>query len=153
MAFRFSMEAVLKHRKRQEELAQKELVEAQSNLEVCLHSIESMYRQIDETRASISRSEKIGDKSDVQWIVTSEAFIEAQKVRIHHERLHARELIRVLENKQEQLVERLHERKIIEKLKERREQEYKERMARLEQKEVDDLNNSHGRWQLKGSGL
>lgn len=150
MAFRFSMESILKHRKRQEELAQKEVADAQSNLEACLRTIEDMYRQIDETRDSISRNERSG-QADVHWIVTSEAFIEAQKIRIHKERMHARELIRVLEDKQEALVERLHERKIIEKLKERREQEYKERMARLEQKELDDMTNS--RWQLKGNDL
>lgn len=150
MAFRFSMESVLKHRKRQEELAMKEVADAQSNLDACLRAIENMYRQIDETRASISRNERSA-QADVQWIVTSEAFIEAQKVRIHKERMHARELIRELETKQEQLVERLHERKIIEKLKERREQEYKERIARLEQKELDDMTNS--RWQLKGNEI
>lgn len=153
MAFRFSMESVLKHRKRQEEVAHREAVEAQHNLDLCLQEIEKMYQQIDRTRASISESEKSGAHADLQWILTSEAYIEAQKMRIHQQRLHARELIRELEIKQEALMERLHDRKIIEKLKERRHQEYREKLARLEQKEVDDLNNSRRRWLGKGSGL
>jgi len=150
MAFRFSMESVLKHRKREEEMAHRDVVEAQNNLEACLQGIEKMYAQIDATREAISQSERSGD---LQWVLTSEVFIEAQKIRIHRERLHARELIRVLEEKQDVLLERLHDRKIIEKLKERRRIEYNERLARLEQKELDDLNSSRRRWQLKGSGL
>jgi flagellar protein FliJ len=153
MAFRFSMESVLKHRKRQEEVAHRDVIESQHILEACLQGIELMYRQIDEARLSISQAERSGVRTDMQWIVTSEAFIEAQKGRIHKERLHARELIRDLETKQEKLIEKLHERKIIEKLKERRQQEYRDRLARLEQKEVDDLNNSRRRWLVKGSGL
>jgi flagellar FliJ protein len=150
MAFRFSMESVLKHRKRQEEVAHRDVLEAQNNLEVCLDAIEKMYAAIDETRALISQSERIGD---MQWVQTSETFIEAQKIRIHEARMHVRELIRMLEDKQEVLLDRLHDRKIIEKLKERRKQEYVERLARIEQKELDDLNNSRRRWMVKGSGL
>jgi flagellar FliJ protein len=153
MAFRFSMESVLKHRKRQEEFAHRDVVEAQIQLEECLHGIENMYRQIDETRLSISRSEQTGSGNDLQWVLSFETFIDAQKVRIQKERLRARELIRDLENKQEVLLERLHDRKIIEKLKERRQQEYLERLARLEQKELDDLNNSRSRWLVKGCAL
>jgi len=152
MAFRFSMESVLKHRKRQEEVAHREMIEAQHLLEICLQGIELMYQQVDDTRQTISESEKSGARVDLQWILTSEAFIEAQKLRIHKERLRARELIGAMEAKQEALVERLHERKIIEKLKERRHQEYRERLAKLEQKENDDLNNSRHRF-FKGSRL
>ncbi len=75
-------------------------------------------------------------------ICDSEAFIEAQKFRIHAERIKARDLIRILEDKEDQLLQRLHERKIMEKLKDKRFEEYKERLARMEQKELDHLTNA-----------
>jgi flagellar protein FliJ len=142
MAFRFSMESVLKHRKRQEEVAQREYMECHAIVEDCLRGIETMYKSIDESRTSIAAAERSGRNLDLHFIRSTEAFIEGQKSRIHKERMKARELIRQLEEKEEVLLQRLHERKIMEKLKDRRFVEYKERIARIEQKELDDLTNA-----------
>ena len=57
MAFRFPLESVLKHRKRQEEVAQREFMEARMRLENCLTGIDRMYVQIDETRERIADSQ------------------------------------------------------------------------------------------------
>lgn len=142
MAFRFSMESVLKHRKREEDVAHREHAEAQTVVEFCLRNIEAMYKSIDDARLSIATAERSGSGSDLHFIRSSEAFIEGQKQRIHSERLRARDLIRALEEKEEILLQRLHERKIMEKLKDRRLQEYRERIATFEQKELDDLANA-----------
>jgi flagellar FliJ protein len=142
MAFRFSLESVLRHRKRQEEMAHREFIEAQSILEECLKSLETMYVQIDTTRLAVSAAERSGRSKDLHMIRDAQVFIEGQKIRIHERRMKARELIRVLEDKQEQLLERLHDRKIMEKLKEKRLEEYKVKLAEMEQKELDDLTNA-----------
>jgi flagellar protein FliJ len=142
VAFRFPLETVLKHRKRQEEMAQREFMESQSVVEACLRGIEAMYQSIDDTRNLIAVHEKSGTYRDLQLIQSSQLFIEGQKRRVHAERLKARELIRDLEMKQEILIEKLHERKIMDKLKERRFEEYKVRIAMLEQKELDDLTSA-----------
>lgn len=136
------MESILKHRKRQEELAQREFMEARARLEDCLTGIDRMYQQIDQTRFGIADAERSRKREAIPLICTSEAFIEAQKIRIHLERKRARDLIRTLEEKEELLLQSLHERKVMEKLKDKRFEEYKERLARFEQKELDDLTNS-----------
>ena len=142
MAFRFPLESILKHRKRQEELAQREFIEARTQLEECLSGIDRMYRKIDETRLLIAEAQTSRAPRAMDFVWTSELLIEAEKMRIHKERLLARDLIRVLEEKEERLLVCLHERKIMEKLKDRRLEEYKEWMARFEQKELDDLTNA-----------
>ena len=136
------MESVLKYRKRQEEMAHLEFVEAQHRVTECLKGIDRMYKQIDTTRDDISKAVMSGTPEDLHYVRTSELFIDGQKFRIQQERLKARDLIKELELKEEELLQRLHDRKIMEKLKDRRLQEYMERMASLEQKELDDLTNS-----------
>lgn len=148
MAFRFSLESILKHRKREEEIAQKEFMEQQTIVETCLRHLEELYLQIDRTRELISASVKSGTPEDLHRIRSSEEFIEGQKIRIHNERKRARELIRELEERQEILLSRLHERKIMEKLKEKKFEEYKVLMAQMEMREMDDLVNV--RWKPKG---
>src|SRR5580698_5196708 len=97
MAFVFSMESILRHRVRQEEVAQREFMEARQNLEICLQSIEAMYRKIDESRAAIAAHERSGQADDLKFVCMFEGFIEAEKLHIQKARLHARTLIAVLE--------------------------------------------------------
>jgi flagellar FliJ protein len=144
VAFRFSLESVLKHRKRQEDVAHREFVEAQVVVEECFKRIDTMYRQIDATRTEIAVMVKVGKPSDLHFVRSSETFIEAQKIRIHKERMRARELIRMMEEKETILLQCLADRKTMDKLKEKRLEEYKARLALLEQKELDDLTNA--RW-------
>jgi flagellar FliJ protein len=136
------MESVLKFRKRQEEMAHLEFVEAQHRVSECLRGIDQMYKQIDSAREDIAKAVFSGSPADLHYVRASETFIDGQKFRIQQARLRARDLIRELESKEEELLQRLHDRKIMEKLKDRRLQEYMEHLARLEQKELDDLTNS-----------
>ncbi len=57
MAYQFPLESILKHRKRQEEVAHREFVEARVRLEECLSGIDRMYERIDSTRVAISEAE------------------------------------------------------------------------------------------------
>lgn len=142
MAFRFSLESILRHRRRQEEAAHRDFVEAQGRLDQCLKVIEAMYLQIDETRVKISEAERKPQVKSLEWVCAMETFIEGQKLRIDKERMKARELIRDVELKEEELLKRLNERKAMDKLKELRFEEYKANAARQEMKEQDDLTNA-----------
>lgn len=148
MAFRFALESILKHRKRQEDIAQRDFLEAQAKVEECLRGIQSIYTSIDNTRISISAAEKSGTPNDLDFIRQADRFIEGQKVRVREERLKARELIRAMEDRQHELTERMHERKIMQNLKDKRLEEYQEEIKRIEQIELDDLVNS--RWSYSG---
>jgi flagellar protein FliJ len=146
VAFRFNLEAVLKHRKREEDVAQRDYMEMQETVDLCLREIKNMYGKIDETREAVGAAEKSGTPNDIQFILQADHFIDGQKLRIREARLKARDLIRELEHRQEVLTEKLHERKIMDKLKEKKFEEYKETIAKLEQKEMDDITSARFRF-------
>ncbi len=139
MAFRFGLSTVLKHRQRMEEVAQREFAEAQGAVDECLRAIEAMYQRMDEVREEILLAQKEGDAHHLHQIVEMEGFLNGQKVRIDRLRLKARELLVVAEIKHEALIEAAKEKKILVKLKEKRFAEYKDRLNRIELKELDDL--------------
>lgn len=141
MAFRFGLNTVLKHRQRVEEIAQREFVEAQTAVDECLNAIEAMYQRMDEVREEISAAQRKGDAHHLQQILEMEKFLDGQKIRVERMRLKARELLVIAEEKHEALIEAAREKKILAKLKEKRFAEYKERLSRIEYKEMDDLTN------------
>lgn len=141
MAFRFGLEAVLKHRGRLEDVARREFMEAQNAVDECLRAIEAMYKRLDEVREEIAQAQKSGSSEKIQEILDMETFIKGQNIRIETLRLHARELLSIAETKQEALVEAAREKKILVKLKEKRQKDYRERKDRIEAKELDDMTN------------
>jgi flagellar protein FliJ len=149
MAFRFNLEAVLKHRKRLEEAAQREFAEAQDAVDQCLKKIEGMYTRIDEVRVDIANQQDSTGHDKITAIQEMEHFISGHKIRIERLRLEARELLMVAEQKQEALIHAAREKKIMVKLKEKRLQEYKEWLRKLEAKELDDQNMIRQVWRMK----
>ncbi|NJL23745.1 MAG: flagellar export protein FliJ [Calothrix sp. SM1_5_4] len=139
MGFKFGLETVLKHRKRLEEIAQREFGEAQAAVEACLRELESMYNRMDEVRAEILDAQKVGSREKMEEVRGMEGFIDGQKIRIERQRLEARRLLSVAEEKQEALIEAAREKKILVKLKDKRLREYKEWLGRVEAKELDDM--------------
>lgn len=139
MAFRFGLNTVLKHRKRLEDVAQREFSEAQGNVDQCLNEIEDMYSRIDEVRVEIAGAERVGTVESLTQIQGMQAFIDGQKIRIERLRLKARELLLVAEQKHEALIAAAREKKILVKLKEKRFAEYRSWLQRMEAKELDDL--------------
>jgi len=141
MAFKFGLNTVLKHRQRLEDVAQREYAEAQAAVDECLRTIEAMYQRSDEVREDIAAAQKRGSAENLQQIRDMETFLGGQKIRIEQMRLKARELLVVAEVKQEALIEAAKEKKILVKLKEKRFAEYKEWLARMETKEMDDMTS------------
>jgi flagellar FliJ protein len=139
MAFRFNLESVLKHRHRLEEMAQREFAEAQQALNEILLKIEGMYRRLDEAREEIAAAERVGGPRQIEEIRALEQFMGGFRRRIDETRLRARELMAATEEKQEALIAAAREKKILIKLRERRLHEYRERLGRIEAKELDDM--------------
>lgn len=146
MAFKFGLETVLKHRKRLEDVAQREYIEAQRRLETCLAEIDAMYKRIDEVRLDINQAQTIGSQQKMLEIRQMEHFISGQKIRIEAARLKARELMVETEAKQDLLIEAAKDRKILLRLKEKRMAEYKLHLAQLEAKALDDLTSTRNGW-------
>ncbi|HMN68479.1 MAG TPA: flagellar export protein FliJ [Bdellovibrionales bacterium] len=139
MAFRFNLENVLKHRQRQEDIAQREFAEAQAAVDECLKTIEAMYARLDEVRQEICDAQKLGGPAEIETVRSLESFIGGHKIRIEHKRLEARELMQIAEAKQEALIVAAQEKKILSKLKDKRRGEYQEWVRRMEVEELDDI--------------
>lgn len=146
MAFKFGLESVLKHRKRIEDIAQREFLEAQFNLDSCLARIDQMYKRMDEVRVEIAQAQSQGSPRKLEEIRDMEHFISGQKIRVQNERAIARTLMQIVEEKQERLVAATKDKKILVKLKERQLEEYRDRMAKLEAKALDDLTTTRFGW-------
>lgn len=139
MAFEFKFATLLKHRKRLEEAAQRDYLEAKAILDHCLEGIEALYISIEETRLQISLWQRRGQVDDLMQISDGERFIDGQKIRIERERIKARQLMAIVEEKQELLVEAAREFKKIDKLKEKLKAEHKKEAKKREVKRLDDL--------------
>lgn len=149
MAFKFSLDSVLKHRKRLEEAAQREYAEAQAAVDECLKKIELMYQRSDEVREEILAAQNSGAGHSVEHIREMELFIGGQKIRIETLRQHARELLMIAEQKQEALILAAQEKKTMVKLKEKRKAEYENWLKQVEAKEQDDMTTVRFGWGKK----
>lgn len=139
MAFRFSLETVLKHRQRLEEFAQREYAEAQAAVDACLKRIEDMYKRADEVREEVLNAQRGGSSGQIEEIRGMEQFLGGQKLRIESARQEARHLLMIAEEKQEALILAAREKKTLVKLKEKRRSEYVQWLKQVEAKELDDM--------------
>lgn len=146
MAFKFNLEAVLKHRKRLEEFAQREFAEAQAAVDDILQRIEDMYTRSDEVREEIRAAQEDGSYQKIQEVRQMEQFLGGHKIRIETLRLEARRLLQIAEEKQEALIAAAREKKILVKLREKRLNEHREWLKQLETKELDDLTMTRRAW-------
>ena len=139
MAFKFKFEVLQRHRKTLRDLAQRDFAEAQAAASAQMQFIESLFQQIDragEKSVDIRNTEPV----DLEQLKAIEEFIELQKVKIEIEREKARELLSVMEEKQEELVEKAKEYKVVEILREKEHKKYLEKVKEAETKEMDDLS-------------
>lgn len=139
MGFKFSLEAVLKYRKRLEDQAKKNFAESQQKLDEAKQKLKSMYQLIDRSREEIASFQTSGRSKGVSEILERESFIQGQGLRITRHREEMRTLQQDLEEKQEALILALRERKTLEKLKERKKREYDMEVARKEALILDEI--------------
>jgi len=138
MKFKFPLESVIHYRKQLEDEARREFEVAQANLDRSLQHINYMYQQMDDSRSRILALQQ-KQPVDIASIRYNEEFIEGQKIRIQNERLKARDLMAIAEEKQGILVEKAKEHKILLKLKEKRKIQFLNEQKKLEVKRMDDL--------------
>ncbi len=138
MNFKFSYQHLLEYRKRLEELAQRDYIIAQKDLDQAEIELENMYQQIDDSRQRARLLEVTGGKQAPSLALIDD-FINKHKIRIEIQRKKIRELQQVAELKQQALVSAAKEYKILEKLKEKRLVEFKDSVKKREMKKVDEL--------------
>jgi flagellar FliJ protein len=137
--FKFAFEKLLAHKRTLEDVARREFLEAQGQVDGANRELNQMYQVIDESRA---RSQALGADGGALAIVALsqiDEFINLQKIRIERQRSVIRELMFVAEQKQQALIDAAKERKTLEKLREKRLEDFKLALEKHEMKEIDDL--------------
>lgn len=138
MRFEFSLESLLTHRRRLEELAQREYAEAQSKVDAAALKLNEYYDQVDEARHR-SASLEVRGGAQAGALISIDEFIAGQKYRIEAQRKVIRDLKVEAERLQEILIEAAKETKTLEKLKERQLEEFKLKRRKAETKALDEL--------------
>lgn len=138
MKFKFTLEAVKKHRKILKGLAQREFEQAKMAVDLKNEQINMMYEAIDEARLE-AENIQLQENAKAGPLLQIEDFIIGQNIRIHKARLEVRELMAALEEKQEALVEKVKELKIIERLEEKQNETFKKEVNKKLQIEADDM--------------
>jgi flagellar protein FliJ len=138
MKFEFSLESLLDHRRRVEDVAQKDWAEAQAKVDQAVAKLNEFYDQVDEARQRTASLENQGGAQAGALISNSE-FIGGQKYRIEAQRHVIRGLKAEAERLQDILIEAAKETKTLEKLRERQLEEFKIKRRKLEAKELDEL--------------
>ncbi len=149
MAFKFGLETVLKHRKRQEEIAQREFAEAQAELDQCLRTLDEMYHRHDQVREEIAHLQAQGTTHALHQITEMEFFLKGHRIRIDEMRLEARRVMVIVEEKQEVLISASREKKILEKLKDKKFEQHREWMRKIDAKIQDDQTMTRVVWRRK----
>ncbi len=138
MKFKFSYQQLLEYRKRLEELAQRDYLLAQKNVDQAEIELEHMYQQIDDSRQRAGMLEAKGGKQAPSLALIDD-FINKHKIRIELQRKKIREFYQVAELKQQALVMAAKEYKILERLREKRLLEHHDILKKRENKSVDEL--------------
>ena len=138
MKFRFPYEKLQEHRKREEDMAQRDFLAARQMYDQAVHELEEMYLAIDQARQRAGDLHTKGG-SCAEDLKQIDQFITGQVVRIQRQKDRIRELASVMEEKQAILVIAAQEFKKVEKLRERMFERFKEALKKKEAKELDDM--------------
>lgn len=137
--FSFSLDKVLKHRRMQADLAQKDFLEAQRNYDF----EDDQLQQMIATKEAAKQQRVDVVQQTQSWSATVEQinqYLTGQDVRIQKQNESLLELKKVVEAKRQILQEALTAAKIIEKLRETKKAEFFQEVAKAEQKETDEMS-------------
>lgn len=153
MKFKFSLEKILRHRHLQESLAQRDFLEAQSELNAEIQKRQDMIQVKEDSLKQ--RTELVqSTQTWSQHVEQINQFLKGQDLRIFRQNQRLSEFEKVVEAKREILRKASVEVKIIEKLKQKKFEEFKHEFERKEQNEMDELTAlrfSRNENPLKGS--
>ncbi len=138
MKFKFRLDTILRHRKNEQDIAQRDYSIAQQAVREQLAAIKRMYAIIDKSREQIEGLQK-GGGACAHKICSLEQFIDGQKIIIERARQQARELMKFEEEKHEILLNKMQEHKLLEKMKEKKKEEFKKMKNKRQQKIIDDM--------------
>lgn len=133
--FEFSLQKVLDYRQRREEQAIRAFAEAQAQL---LHEQAVLHKLVVEREECLRRSHR-RQRLTVDLLDVEQTYLSALEERIEAQRERVAEAEKVLEERQEALIEAQRERKALERLREKHYEQWRQEILRIEQKALDEL--------------
>jgi flagellar export protein FliJ len=143
--FKFRLEAVLKERKRQEDLRQREWVLARNILQGMIDQKNALEKRLGE---AIGEMTEVSGKSSGMADVL-EGFISGQKHRITWKTLEIERGSKLVERKRQEYVAASQKRKALEKLKEKQHETWLDELKKRELKALDDTYIMNGAYKAR----
>jgi len=136
-AFNFRLEQVLKVRRQQEKIQQKEFFKIQTEHQQAVTSLKDLFNKKKETFADLKIKQKAGFHTTVY--LAHMKYAEKLDLDIDVQRLNVQKTEIALSNERKKLLEAVTKRKILENLKEKKLEEYNYELSLEEQKVLDDI--------------
>ena len=139
MKFRFPLQKVMQHRKTLEDLAQRDLQIALSELHKQESMLGEMQGSVKAARAGAFDTQSTGGQASPALVQVDE-FLKGQDIRMGWQKEKIKECESLVENLREILREKAIDYKIIEGLRDRRLEDHKVEQNKREQKMTDEMN-------------
>jgi flagellar FliJ protein len=135
--YRFKLEALLRHRRHQEEVCQKELAQTERQL---ADEQGKLRRQKTEKRANIQKLQaKQKERINVSDIILSVNYLQQLSKNIEDQLKNVRDAKNKVNQKRHELIIIVKKRQTLEKLKEKEWQAYQQKMMQNERKQMDEV--------------
>ena len=142
--YRFKLEALLTHRRHQEEVGQKELAQAQRKLSAEREILEEKKRKKLEELENLQAKKK--DCTTVSDILLHMNYIQQLSREIEDQAKRAHQTSQLVDEKRHELVSIMQKHKTLKKLKYKEEQVYQKKLIQNERKMMDEVAATrHGR--------
>jgi flagellar FliJ protein len=135
--YRFKLEALLNHRRHQEESCQKELAQAQRRLTDEREKLEQKKRKQQESLEQLQAKQQ--ESTNVSDIMLSMNYIQQLSKDIEDQAMHVHKTAKLVDQKRHELISIMQKRKTLKNLKYREQQAYQHKLKQEERKAMDEL--------------
>ena len=135
--YRFKLEALLTHRRHQEEVGQKELAQAQRKLSDEREKLDQKKREKQESLESLQEKKK--ESTTVSDILLHMNYIQRLSKDIEDQAMRAHKTAKIVDQKRHELVSIMQKHKTLKKLKTKEQQAYQQKLMQNERKSMDEI--------------
>ena len=135
--YRFKLEALLNHRRHQEEVCQKELAQVRRRLFDEREKLERKKREKQESLEKLQAKKK--ESTTVSDIMLYMNYIQQLSKDIEDQAMHVHKTVKLVDQKRHELISIMQQRKTLQNLKNKEHQAYQQKLMQDERKLMDEL--------------
>jgi flagellar FliJ protein len=135
--YRFKLEALLNHRRHQEEVCQKELAQVRRSLSDEREKLERKKREKQESLEKLQAKKK--ESTTVSDIMLYMNYIQQLSKDIEDQAMHVHKTAKLVDQKRHELISIMQKRKTLKNLKNKEQQAYQQKLLQDERKLMDEL--------------